>query len=1303
MTKLSYNNFIKGKNTDTNPEYIDSSNYTDAKNLVGQLDGKDGSLVPFKGVSKFVFDIDWRDTGRNLSFDFQVIATHFVPTKNVVYYFLTATGIPDILPGNFYYDEDFILMVDELGNIEVILGGFDLNFNVNREYSIDYVSVDETEYLFWTDNGFTGPRFINIPQAIAEFTNVKKAGGTVSTEDFNTFISLIKKPPQQLITYKYISVDTIPINLIWDSEVIFKYRYFYKDGSISAFTPVSKYVLLGALDTPEYQDLTSAYNVVELTYNVDNSNVQYIEIAFRFGDLDIWNVLDKIPSKGIGPDTIAFDYTTPFTPLGETANNTKYYDNVPITALSQAYMERRLIFGGYRDGYDPVEDLNVTVAPYYTGFAANAINVAFGTPITTITIDLLDIQAVTKEYAGNSIDFNIIVSVEKQPAPDLIWAKATTIFTVNILDYASLLATISALVVENTTFEDVYNQDITGQFTVTPFIVGTVLTIEYRRFGGILNSIDLTNQYYSTINATITQTDKKTYKSGMIHNFGIVYYDEFNRQGTVTTDAVTELSEDPTDDMYVKRIGERSIDFGELNGIVYTYLNILSIPPAWAHTYQIVYSYTNNLPLNYIQINTNAYAAPSLPGQPNNRFYLSALKQFKDRYDKTPLQYSYSEGDIFYLLGGYDTVQAEWTYEFPDTPPFQIIAAGVDDTTFVQWIEIGEEDFQRLDSIDDLDLNGLFIEIRSAETINSNIYYEFGDKFNISNPGKSIRKHEGSVSNQTNIKTLLEPLATIEKISPTLYLLDSAAAALALENGDSVLLENGPISYYGTVQFIDADNVYLYFHQSALELTQWDVYKYGAAKIILTNGNSYYHQTPFNAINKAPTGIQIFDTESQFVSNYLPLGSFGVGRIQIKSTNFREVFRFASLLASEQMQVDTNFFGLTSFPNNSFPFKDLDNNEGQITALVSRDTDLVILQETRCGRVLINKDVLTTGNANQSVSVTDDVFGQYVPYFGNVGIGKSFASLQYARGKIFFISLYGAIYQLGNDGLTDVSAYGMNYYFENVSWAPKYSAVHIRRDEYFINTENNNAEVFAYDQNQWMPSIEVQPDKMDSFVDFLVSFVGVNIFFHEQTENYNQLFDSNGDLIDVIPSVSLVANDEKIKTKVYESIELAGSNLDLAQIVDISTEDATSSDVDQVEILESSWVAPLKAGKYTKTLGSEYIGVGHANQVISNQVRFDNPIDTTSIAIGDELYRVVAGVPTYVGTIISFQEKAITTDISIFGVAGDMYLVMKSSDVAGSDLRGLYLKMTIQVPSQNQYFRINSVSAFNSYSELHEK
>ena len=112
--------------------------------------------------------------------------------------------------------------------------------------------------------------------------------------------------------------------------------------------------------------------------------------------------------------------------------------------------------------------------------------------------------------------------------------------------------------------------------------------------------------------------------------------------------------------------------------------------------------------------------------------------------------------------------------------------------------------------------------------------------------------------------------------------------------------------------------------------------------------------------------------------------------------------------------------------------KDLNPEYGSIQKLNQRDTDLTVLCEDKCLKVLANKDALYEASGNPQLTATNRVLGQATPYVGDFGISKnpeSFAS--YGFRAYFTDKARGAVMRLSRDGLTAISEHGMRNYFKD--------------------------------------------------------------------------------------------------------------------------------------------------------------------------------------------------------------------------------------------------------------------------------
>ena len=110
--------------------------------------------------------------------------------------------------------------------------------------------------------------------------------------------------------------------------------------------------------------------------------------------------------------------------------------------------------------------------------------------------------------------------------------------------------------------------------------------------------------------------------------------------------------------------------------------------------------------------------------------------------------------------------------------------------------------------------------------------------------------------------------------------------------------------------------------------------------------------------------------------------------------------------------------------------KDLNPIYGTIQKLYARDTDLVVLAEDKCFRVLADKNALFNADGSSNVAASNRVLGSVTPFVGEFGISKnpeSFASFGF---RTYFVDkARGAVMRLSRDGLTKISSNGMSDYF----------------------------------------------------------------------------------------------------------------------------------------------------------------------------------------------------------------------------------------------------------------------------------
>ena len=110
----------------------------------------------------------------------------------------------------------------------------------------------------------------------------------------------------------------------------------------------------------------------------------------------------------------------------------------------------------------------------------------------------------------------------------------------------------------------------------------------------------------------------------------------------------------------------------------------------------------------------------------------------------------------------------------------------------------------------------------------------------------------------------------------------------------------------------------------------------------------------------------------------------------------------------------------------------VDPAKGTIQKLYAEDTNLTIFQERKVNRALIDKDAIYSAEGQPITTTSNLVIGQIQPYAGEFGIAtnpESFAVYGYR--KYFTDANKGSVMRLSQDGLTEISNYGMYDFFRD--------------------------------------------------------------------------------------------------------------------------------------------------------------------------------------------------------------------------------------------------------------------------------
>jgi hypothetical protein len=239
--------------------------------------------------------------------------------------------------------------------------------------------------------------------------------------------------------------------------------------------------------------------------------------------------------------------------------------------------------------------------------------------------------------------------------------------------------------------------------------------------------------------------------------------------------------------------------------------------------------------------------------------------------------------------------------------------------------------------------------------------------------------------------------------------------------------------------------------------------------------------------------------------------------------------------------------------------KATDPANGSIQKLYAEDTNLIVFQENKVSRALIDKDAIYSAEGNASVTSTSLVVGQIVPYAGNFGISRNPESFAvYGYQKYFADKDRNAILRLSMDGITEISNYGMSDFFrDNLSDIGEYGKIvggyDIHNKNYTISLQktaalqNNqddpsNYATLSFDElvGGWSSFYTYKPTGMISLKNKFFSFKNGVIYKHYADTNGNNRGYFYGEYS---PSnITFVFNENSSTSKNFQTVNYEGDN-----------------------------------------------------------------------------------------------------------------------------------------------------------------
>ena len=249
---------------------------------------------------------------------------------------------------------------------------------------------------------------------------------------------------------------------------------------------------------------------------------------------------------------------------------------------------------------------------------------------------------------------------------------------------------------------------------------------------------------------------------------------------------------------------------------------------------------------------------------------------------------------------------------------------------------------------------------------------------------------------------------------------------------------------------------------------------------------------------------------------------------------------------------DTNVFSVANDI-----VKSVDPVNGSIQRLYAEDTSLIIFQQSKVSRAPIDKDLIYSAEGTPTLATSNLVIGSISPFSGNYGISNNPESFAvYGNRKYFTDKDRNAVLRLSQDGLTEISNYGMIDFFrdelsalntssfntgKSIGGWDMYSKQYILSLQRFSVTTPRPYKTLSFDDaiNGWTSLYTYKPDQMLSVKSDFFSLKDGSIYKHySQIPNTRSRFYGE----DNRSSIKFVFNPKVSMSKVFKTINYEGSN-----------------------------------------------------------------------------------------------------------------------------------------------------------------
>ncbi len=390
---------------------------------------------------------------------------------------------------------------------------------------------------------------------------------------------------------------------------------------------------------------------------------------------------------------------------------------------------------------------------------------------------------------------------------------------------------------------------------------------------------------------------------------------------------------------------------------------------------------------------------------------------------------------------------------------------------------------------------------------------------------------------------------------------------------------------------------------------------------------------------------------------------FGVKAYLVEEET-QQQHRFNSIIYSGVFNSRTGINRTNVFSVGQDITRSADPANGSIQKLYAEDTNLIVLQEDKISRALIDKDAIYSAEGNAAVTSSTQVIGQIVPYAGNYGIStnpESFAVYGYR--KYFTDRKRNVVLRLSMDGLTEISSYGMQDFFrDNLGSLQSTNNIiggwDIHNKNYTLSIQQNGSYktlVFDDSVNGWTSFLSFKPDFIFSLNTSMYSVHDGKIWQHYTFEPTNTSF-KRGEFYGVTEdsTVTFVFNANQSLVKNFKTINYEGSSAWVMEAMDTDVVEVTENNISTRTVTDTA--LPIAKSINISTQASTLADL--ENQLLQNNFKlkenkyFANLINNSPSKPGEVVWgQDNSGIKGFVATVTMKTENSDGGKRELFAVS----------------------------------------------------